>query len=112
MVDNKKNTLLLQVVGLDRIGGYVFTPPQVSRDFTTLEGVLTIIADLLSYAVGLSAIIAIIMIVYSGFLYITSTGEPENISKAGKALTAAIVGMIIVFLARTIIVFILNEFLL
>lgn len=94
------------------IGGYTFNPPAVNPDFTTLPGVLQMIADLLSYAVGLSAIIAIIMIVYAGFLYITSAGESENISKAGKALTAAVIGLIIVFLARTIIVFILEKFLL
>ena len=108
----KKGRILLAGTMFDTIGGQFFEVPQVTKDITTLEGLLSIIADLLSFAVGLSAIVAIIMIVYSGFLYITSTGEPENISKAGKALTAAIVGLIIVFLARTIIVFILNEFLL
>lgn len=105
-----KNKNLITRLGIV-IGGYPFDLPQVRWDFTTLEGVLAVIADLLSFAVGLSALVAVVIIVYSGFLFITSGGDSENISKAGKALTAAIVGLIIVFLARTIIVFILEEFL-
>ena len=106
-IKNKGILALSQIT----IGGYTFNPPSVKWNFTTLEGVLQMIADLLSFAVGLSALVAVVIIVYSGFLFITSGGDPENISKAGKALTAAIVGLIIVFLARTIIVFILEEFL-
>ncbi len=108
----KKERILLSATAIDSIGGYFFPQPDFNKEFTTLEGVLGIIADLLGVAVGLSAVVAIAIILYSGFLYITSTGEPENISKAGKALTAAIVGLIIVFLARVIILFILDEFLL
>ncbi|KKP65886.1 MAG: hypothetical protein UR61_C0009G0003 [candidate division WS6 bacterium GW2011_GWE1_34_7] len=104
---NKKIISLAQFT----IGGYTFNPPSVKGDFTTLAGVLAMIADLLSFAVGLAAVVAVVIIIYSGFLFITSGGDSENISKAGKALTAAIVGLIIVFLARTIIVFILEEFL-
>lgn len=43
--------------------------------------------------------IAVIMILYAAFLYMTAGGSEEKISKAHKALTYAIVGLAILFLA-------------
>lgn len=94
------------------IGGYDFVAPNVRFDFTTLDGVVDSVARLFDFAIGFSVIVAVVMIIYAGFLFMTSSGDPEKISTAGKALTAAFVGLVIVFLARTIIVFLLNEFLL
>lgn len=44
--------------------------------------------------------IAVIMIIYAGFLFMTSAGEEEKISKAKKALLWALVGLA-VFLIGT-----------
>jgi hypothetical protein len=41
-------------------------------------------------------------------MFITSSGDPEKVGKASKALTAAIVGMVIVFAARLIIGFVID----
>lgn len=55
-----------------------------------------------------SALVAVTFVIASGYMFITSSGDPEKIEKAQKALTAAIVGMIIVFLARVIIGFVMG----
>jgi len=94
------------------IGGYEIDVPSVKADFSTLGGVLTMVVDLLSFLVGFSALVAVIMIIYAGFLFITAGGDPDKISTGSKTLTAAIVGLVIVFLAKTIITFIITEFLL
>lgn len=66
-------------------------------------------ADLVNIFVGFSVLVAVILIVVAGYLFITSAGDPEKVEKAQKTITAAIVGMIIVFLARVIVGFVLED---
>ena len=42
----------------------------------------------------------------------TAGGDPDNVKKASNILTAAVIGMCIVFLARILIKFVLETFLL
>ena len=63
------------------------------------------IVNVFSVIVG---IIAVIMIIYGGFKYITSGGDSGNVSGAKNTLIYAIVGLIIVALAQFIVRFVLN----
>ncbi len=56
--------------------------------------------NILSIVVG---IVAVIMIIYGGFRYITSGGESGNVSGAKNTLLFAIVGLVIVALAQVIV---------
>jgi len=51
---------------------------------------------------GIIGALATLMIVYSGFLFITSAGSPEKIKNAKTALTYAIIGMIVAGAASAI----------
>ena len=53
-------------------------------------------------------VIAVIMIVYAGFKYITSGGESNGVSSAKNSLIYAIVGLVIVALAQIIVHLVLN----
>jgi hypothetical protein len=48
------------------------------------------------------------MLVVGGYTFITSVGDAEKAQKAQKTLTAAIVGLIIVFIARAIVFFVVD----
>ena len=91
------------------IGGYTITAPGVKSDFTTVEGIAGKVVEVLNFAVGLSVVIAVAMIIFSGYMFITSAGDPDKVEKGKNALTAAIVGMIIVFLARLLVVFLITD---
>jgi predicted permease len=52
--------------------------------------------------------VAIIMIIYGGFRYITSGGDSNRVGSAKNTLIYAIVGLIIVALAQVIVHFVLN----
>lgn len=54
-------------------------------------------------------VIAVIMIIYAGFRYITSGGESGSVSGAKNALIYALVGLVIVALAQFIVHFVLNS---
>jgi len=60
---------------------------------------------LFSFIVGA---IAVIMIIYGGFRYITSGGDSNSVGAAKNTLIYAIVGLIIVALAQIIVRFVLN----
>lgn len=62
----------------------------------------------INFFVYFSAFVAVVLIVVSGYGFMTSAGDPEKIKKAQQTLTAAIVGMVIVFLARMIVGFTLD----
>ena len=108
MKDKKKYIIPLAASIInDNIAGWV--PPSIVKpDFTTVEGVKNIVIFLLNTLIGLSALVAVVMIIISGYLFITAAGEPEKIQKAQGTLTAAVVGMIIVFLAKVVIEFLLD----
>jgi hypothetical protein len=63
------------------------------------------VVDIFSIIIG---IIAVIMIIFGGFKYITSGGDSGNVSGAKNTLIYAIIGLIIVALAQLIVRYVLN----
>jgi len=63
------------------------------------------IVNIFSIVVGA---IAVIMIIYGGFRYITSGGDSGSVGNAKNTLIYAIVGLVIVALAQLIVHFVLN----
>ena len=51
---------------------------------------------------------SVVMIIYSGFLYVTSSGEAANVKKAKDALMYALIGLVVSLLAAAIINFVLG----
>lgn len=64
--------------------------------------------SLINFFIVFSALVAIAMLVVGGYIFITSAGDPEKIEKGQKAITAAIIGLIIVFIARAIVFFVVD----
>jgi hypothetical protein len=54
-------------------------------------------------------VVAVIMIIYGGFRYITSGGDSGKVGNAKNTLIYAIVGLVIVALAQLIVHYVLNE---
>lgn len=72
----------------------------------TVNGLVTTIINIFSVIVG---IVAVIMIVFGGFKYITSGGDSGNIQTAKNTILFAIVGLIIVAMAQIIVKFVLAK---
>jgi predicted permease len=66
----------------------------------TLSKVAHTIVNLFSIIVG---IVAVIMIIYGGFRYITSGGDSGRVGNAKNTLIYAIIGLIIVALAQFLV---------
>ena len=57
---------------------------------------------------GLLGIIAVVLIIYAGFLWMTARGESAQVDKAKDILKNALIGLIIITMAYGITAFVLN----
>ncbi len=69
------------------------------------------IAKLIQAALGLLGIILVVLVIYAGFLWMTAQGNEEQVSKAKKMLTNAVIGMVIIMAAYAITGFVVNAIL-
>jgi len=72
---------------------------------TPFEGnwVVGLLIALINWLLEIAGALAVIAIVYSGLMYITSAGVPEKAEKAKKNLIWAIIGLVIIALAILIV---------
>jgi hypothetical protein len=67
-----------------------------------------VILGLLQMFLGIVGLIAVAMLVYGGFRYITSVGNSEIAQAAKKTITNAIIGLVIIILSFVIVTVITN----
>ncbi|MBI2632992.1 MAG: DUF2341 domain-containing protein [Parcubacteria group bacterium] len=79
---------------------------------TQLGGVdlITVIGRIVNIFLSFLGLIGVILVIYAGFIWMTSGGNPEQISKAKKLMTAALVGLLIIIMSFAIVNFILKLF--
>lgn len=68
-----------------------------------------IVANLIRVFLSLLGMIALILILYGGFTYMTSAGDPEKVTKAKRILSNAIIGLAIIVASYAIVAFILSQ---
>lgn len=73
---------------------------------TAANNLIEDIINIFSLIVG---VVAVIMIIYGGFRYITSGGDSAGVTAAKNTILYAIIGLIIVALAQIIVKFVLNR---
>lgn len=70
----------------------------------TVERVIVAAVNILSAIVGLAAVI---MIIVSGFRYMTGGGDPKAVASAKASLIHALIGLVIAALAQVLVQFVL-----
>lgn len=68
-----------------------------------------VIARVIRYALGFLGIVAVGLIIYGGWLYMTSEGDQGQIDTAKKFIINAAIGMVIILSAFGIVSFVLNN---
>ncbi len=58
---------------------------------------------IINWALAIAFIAAVIMLIYGGFLYITSAGNTENATKGKTAIMNALIGVVIIVLSYIIV---------
>lgn len=79
------------------------TPPPAGTIIDPMGGRFNTIGDvinrLIPYIFALAGIILLFLIIWGGFDYLTSGGDPKKVESAGGKITHAVVGFIIIFVA-------------
>lgn len=81
-------------------------------DVRTGEGVATlsciwvVLQNVINAALVLAGVVAVFLIIYSGFQYVTSNGDKEKVDAARKRLTYAIIGLVFIIFSYGIVLFI------
>ena len=68
-----------------------------------------IAASVINVALGFLGIIAVALILYAGFLWMTAAGNDDKITEARKLLVAGVIGLIIILAAFAIANFVLTQ---
>lgn len=117
---NKRTKRLLTIFAILIIFGsiFYFAPAVFAEDFGLTEvgdasglekGDLRVtIGNIIKIILGFVGVIALGLVMYGGFLYMTSGGEETKVTKAKQYLINATIGLVIIFSAYAIVSFIMN----
>lgn len=75
------------------------------------ESLPIIIARIIRVVLGTLGIITVVLLLYSGFLWMTSAGDPKKIERAKAIIKNAVIGLLIIFSSFAITQFVLNALL-
>lgn len=67
---------------------------------TGLRGIVLTIVNFFLTFLGL---LAVIMVIYGGFLYVSSAGNEENVNKAKKILLYAVIGIVVIIVSFALV---------
>lgn len=82
-------------------GTVIENPPGFNPEFTDLASVVTVALGKLIFPIA--GIILLAYLVWGGFDYLTSMGDPKKAEAGKQKITAAIIGFIIIFVSYWIV---------
>lgn len=73
------------------------------------QPIQTTVGKIINTALGLLGIVAVILIIYAGFLWMTAGGTEDRVKKAKDILTASVIGLIIILASYAIANFVVGS---
>jgi type IV secretory pathway VirB2 component (pilin) len=64
------------------------------------------ITTIINYFLGILGLIAVAFLIYAGVMMVTAGGNEEQINKAKKIITYAVIGIVIILLSYSIVTFV------
>lgn len=94
--------LLTIIANTGRLSANDVGAPETELTTASLDGVLSTV-----YAIA--GIMAVIAIIFAGYIYTASNGEVDKIRKAKNIILYAVIGLVVVMLAFVITQFVLGK---
>lgn len=98
--------LALPVVALAQVN--INTIPGATFGLGTADLQSTVV-KIIQWVLGFLGLIAVIMILYGGFIWMTAGGNEDKVATAKKIISAAVVGLIVVLVAWAIVTFVVSQ---
>jgi hypothetical protein len=67
------------------------------------------IGGIINVIMGLLGVVAVLVILYGGFMWMTAAGNEEKVGKAKKLIIAGIIGLVVIFAAFAIATFVISN---
>ena len=67
------------------------------------------VMEVVTVLLGFLGVLAIVIILWGGFRWLTSAGNEEKVGEAKKIITAGIIGLVIIFLSFAITSFVITQ---
>lgn len=68
----------------------------------------TVVARIINFVLGFLGIIAVVIILFGGFKWMTAAGNEDKVAEARKLLVAGIIGLVIILAAWAISTFVIG----
>ena len=94
---------VLQVPDLNIKFSDIIVSDEPGGQYITVSWLAEYIAAIYQYLVGAATILAIVMIMYGGFRWITAAGDAGKIGEAKKTIVGAVIGLILALGSYTIL---------
>ncbi|MDO8499295.1 MAG: FG-GAP-like repeat-containing protein [bacterium] len=93
---------------------FAATPPDLGISYGAEIGlpatdIRLVIARIIRAALGLLGIVAVALIIYAGFMWMTAGGDDEKVGTAKKILINAVIGLAIILTSYAIVSFVMNK---
>jgi len=69
----------------------------------------TTIASIIRVALGFLGVVAVLIVLYGGFMWMTAGGNEDRVTKARQIMTAGLIGLIIILAAYAIASFVISS---
>ncbi len=67
------------------------------------------VLNIITFVLGLLGLIAVIMILYGGFIWLTAGGNEDKVSSAKRIISSAIVGLVVILISWAIVNFVVKS---
>lgn len=68
----------------------------------------TSVIKLVQFVLGLMGLIAVVLIIYGGIIWMTAAGNEQRVEKAKQIITSAAIGLVVIILSWAIVIFVVN----
>jgi len=72
------------------------------------DDIPTLVGSIINYVFGIIGVLALVMFIYGGIMWMTSGGTPDKIKKGRDTLVWAILGLALIFFSYSLLHFILK----
>ena len=72
------------------------------------DNIPLLVGNIINYVLGVLGVLALVMFIYGGLIWMTSGGAPDQIKKGRNTLVWAILGLALIFFSYALLNFILT----
>lgn len=100
---------VLGLLALPTIAGAAGDIPQMDDLGLGTTTLSELIKGIIQVILGFLGVIAVLIILWGGFIWMTAVGEPDKVDKAKKMIYSGIIGLIIIFASYAIASFVFSQ---